>query len=70
VQWVFSAAEPEKLMVGVPELQERGGTSMVMAGIGATLSPLGLPFLVLGLVLFQLGERAVPPKGAGVESAP
>ncbi len=67
-QWVFSAAEPEKLMVGVPELREVGGTSMVMAGIGATLSPLWLPFLVLGLALFLLGERAVPPKGAGAEA--
>ncbi|RKG70365.1 PDZ domain-containing protein [Corallococcus sp. CA054B] len=65
VRQMSSAAPPEKMMVEVPELQQAGGAGLVSAGMGATLSALWLPFLVLGLALFALGERAAPPATAG-----
>lgn len=48
-------------MVEVPELHQAGGAGLVSAALAATLSALWLPLLVL----FALGERAVPAGTAG-----
>lgn len=62
VRLFFSPTPPETMLVGVAGLTQRGGAMGVLAGLGATFSALWLPFLVLGLALFFLGERAAPPK--------
>jgi regulator of sigma E protease len=63
-RFFLSDTRPERMLVSPTELTQAGGPNsapLLLVGIGGTLAPLWPLFLVLGLVLFYLGERTVPP---------